>query len=169
MKQKTRDKTRARRLFRKLANLLRSKNKTANPKLETLKSWHRIIEGGILVRITNQDGALGVVVLGERAVYIVTEKMAEAQQAKEHMEKRFGSAEMITEDIDCGKTLCFIYRPLSFWDVYELTDKYDEMINVNYASNKDGRGWGPEKVSKLDITSLDGVKNQSENSKPFDD
>ena len=147
-------------VFRRLAATMRT-NKDSIEKQKKEKVWHRIIEGGILVRIREGKNSflfsrpmVSVAVLGDMGVYSVNETIFEAQQATAYLRKKTGRADWILDVEEDGKILSFIYRPLLYETTRSLSEKYDEMLNVMVSWNKGVESFGMADLSVLSITSL---------------
>lgn len=131
----------------------------------TQSSWHKIIEGGILVNIRNSDGVPRTYFLGDAAVYIITDDVEEVERAAEYMKEKYGRSEWLLDHMVNGKGLYFIYRPRSFETA--VITKYCEVICVMSRWKGKKEGMSRQEVGDLPKTPLELVRSWIDSSKPY--
>jgi hypothetical protein len=131
------------------------------------KSWHRIIEGGVLVRITQSGSTCSAFVLGDHAIALMTDSEEKLSFAKGSLLKKAGSSDFVKDVSAGGITLYFVFRPIRFPANIGLTQKYSEMIGNMAGSGMHGVFKAVE-AGSLRLMSEREITEQIEKSKPSD-
>lgn len=155
--------------MRKLRQLIGFFRRKTDPLVKQIeeRSWHRIIEGGILVRISQRGSNCSASVLGDHAIAVMADSEGDLDLARDSLKEKTGCAGSVKDISASGITLYFVFRPIPFPANIALTERYNEMICNMAAAGMHGIFKAVEARS-LRLTSRQEVLDQISRSKPSD-